>query len=89
MTWSVDGRSLALSPVVEAAAPVVLGDEIRDLGALVARIVIEQLGGSLALAGETLRVGSSGSQRRSVRRGAGGKSGTARCPAAAIERPIV
>ena len=56
VSWSVDGRSLELSPVVEAAAPVVLGDEIRDLGALVARIVIEQLGGSLALDGETLRV---------------------------------
>ena len=56
MTWTVDGRSLALAPVVETAAPVVLGDEIRDLGSLVARIVIEQLGGSLALDGETLRV---------------------------------
>ena len=41
---------------IEAAAPVVLGDEVRDLGSLVARIVIEQLGGSLALDGETLRV---------------------------------
>jgi signal transduction histidine kinase len=56
VTWSVDGRSLALSPVIEAAAPVVLGDEVRDLGSLVARIVIEQLGGSLVLDGETLRV---------------------------------
>jgi len=56
VTWLVDGRSLALTPVLEAAAPVVLGDEIRDLGALVARLVIEQLGGSLALEGETLGV---------------------------------
>ncbi len=56
VTWTVDGRSLALAPVTESAAPVVLGDEIRDLGSLVARIVIEQLGGTLALDGETLRV---------------------------------
>jgi signal transduction histidine kinase len=54
--WIVDGRSLALAPVVEAAAPVVLGEEIRDFGSLVARIVIEQLGGELSLDGETLRV---------------------------------
>ena len=56
VTWLVDGRSLELTPIVETAAPVVLGDEIRDLGALVGRLVIEQLGGSLALEGETLRV---------------------------------
>jgi signal transduction histidine kinase len=56
VTWAVDGRALELSPVVQSAAPVVLGDEIRDLGSLVARIVIERLGGSLSLEGETLRV---------------------------------
>ena len=56
VTWQVDGRTLSLNPVTESAAPVVLGDEVRDLGSLVARIVIEQLGGSLALDGETLRV---------------------------------
>lgn len=56
VTWTVAGRSLSLAPVIEAAAPVVLGAEIRDLGALVARIVIEQLGGSLALDGERLLV---------------------------------
>jgi len=56
VTWTVDGRSLSLAPVVKAAAPVVLGEEIRDLGSLVARSVIEQLGGSLVLEGETLLV---------------------------------
>jgi signal transduction histidine kinase len=54
--WRVDGRELELSPVTAAAAPVVTGEEVRDLGSLVARAVIEALGGSLELAGETLRV---------------------------------
>ena len=56
VTWSVRGRELALSPVRPAAAPVVTGEERRDLGSLVARIVIEALGGSLELSGETLLV---------------------------------
>jgi signal transduction histidine kinase len=56
VTWRVSGRELALAPVTEAAGPVVTGDDLRDLGCLVARLVIEELGGSLALAGETLRV---------------------------------
>jgi signal transduction histidine kinase len=56
VTWSVRGRELALSPVLPAAAPVVTGEEPRDLGSLVARIVIEALGGSLELSGETLLV---------------------------------
>jgi signal transduction histidine kinase len=54
--WTVEGRVLVLSPVTAAAAPVVAGDELRDLGALVARMVLEALGVSLALDGETLRV---------------------------------
>ncbi len=54
--WEVRGRELAPSPVPPAAGPVVLGEEPRDLGSLVARLVIEALGGSLALDGETLLV---------------------------------
>jgi|SRR5690348_15382197 two-component system OmpR family sensor kinase len=56
VTWSVDGRLLELAEVTPDAGPIVHGDEIRDLGALVARRVIEELGGSLELAGTTLRV---------------------------------
>jgi signal transduction histidine kinase len=56
VTWQVDGPVVALSPVTAAAAPVVSGAEVRDLGAVVARDVIEALGGSLELDGETLRV---------------------------------
>jgi signal transduction histidine kinase len=56
VTWTVRGRELDLAPVLPAAAPVVTGESQRDLGCLVARLVIEELGGSLALDGETLRV---------------------------------
>ena len=56
VTWRVRGRELELGPVTPAAAPVVNAEEIRDLGAVVARVVIEELGGSVALDGETLRV---------------------------------
>jgi signal transduction histidine kinase len=56
VTWRVDGRTLELSPVTAAAAPVVTGEAVRDLGSLVARTVIEALGGSVELDGETLRV---------------------------------
>ncbi len=56
VTWRVDARLLELSPVTEAAAPVVAGEQLKDLGALVARLVIEELGGALELDGETLRV---------------------------------
>ena len=54
--WVVRGRELELAPVTPAAAPVVTGEELRDLGSVVGRAVIEALGGSLELAGDTLRV---------------------------------
>ena len=56
VTWRVSGRDLELTPITADAAPVVTGESFRDLGSLVARMVIEELGGSLALDGETLRV---------------------------------
>jgi signal transduction histidine kinase len=54
--WQVDGRELVLTPLDEAAARVVGGDELRDLGALVARLVLERLGGSVAVDSGALRV---------------------------------
>jgi signal transduction histidine kinase len=54
--WSVRGRELELGPVTAAAAPVVTGEQLRDLGSLVALAVIEALGGSVELSGESLRV---------------------------------
>jgi signal transduction histidine kinase len=56
VTWTVAGRALALAPVTASAGPVLMGEEIRDLGSIVARFVIEALGGSVELDGETLRV---------------------------------
>src|SRR5439155_22007864 len=52
----VDGRSLTISPVTPSSAPVVLGEELRDLGAAVAVRVIRALGGSVELDGDTLTV---------------------------------
>jgi signal transduction histidine kinase len=56
VTWRVEGRALALSPVTPDAAPVVTGETIRDLGSLVGRAVIETLGGSCTLEGDIFRV---------------------------------
>src|SRR5689334_13734551 len=56
VTWRVSGRELTLSPVGGDAGAVVTGESPRDLGALVARLAIEHLGGALALSGEELRV---------------------------------
>ena len=56
VTWRVDGRTLTLAPLVGDAAAVVTGESPRDLGALVARLAIEHLGGSIASEGKSLRV---------------------------------
>ena len=52
----VAGTELRVSPVTPASAPVVLGDDLRDLGAAVAARLVARLGGSLAVDGETLVV---------------------------------
>ncbi|HZO96099.1 MAG TPA: histidine kinase dimerization/phospho-acceptor domain-containing protein [Gaiellaceae bacterium] len=56
VTWTVAGRSLALAPLEREAPAVVTGEAPRDLGALVARMVIERLGGGVELAPGELRV---------------------------------
>jgi hypothetical protein len=52
----VDGVEVRLSPVTAASAPVVLGDDLRDLGAAVAVRLVRRLGGSVAIDDETLEV---------------------------------
>lgn len=52
----VAGEELRLGPVTEAAAPVVLGEELRDLGSAVGRMVVEALGGSVGVADTMLVV---------------------------------
>jgi signal transduction histidine kinase len=52
----VDGATLTISPVTSTSGPVLLGDQLRDLGAAVAGLVIRALGGSVELAGDALVV---------------------------------
>jgi signal transduction histidine kinase len=52
----VRGPELALSPVTASSAPVLLGDDLRDLGAAVAGLAIRAQGGSVELDGETLQI---------------------------------
>ena len=53
---SVDGPRVAIAPVVADAAPVVLGEEMKDLGAAVAVRLLRALGGEAALDGQRLVV---------------------------------
>jgi signal transduction histidine kinase len=43
----VNGTELELSPVTRASAPVLLGEELRELGAAAAGVLVRALGGSL------------------------------------------
>ena len=53
---AADGPELRVSPITAASAPVVLGEDMRDLGAAVAVMHVERLGGSVSLGGETLTI---------------------------------
>ena len=52
----VAGSTVTLDPVNEAAAPVIMGESLKDLGAVVALSAIRALGGSVELEGETLLI---------------------------------
>jgi signal transduction histidine kinase len=52
----VDGADIRVSPVTPSSAPVLLGEQLRDLGAAVAGHVIRALGGSVTVEGDALRV---------------------------------
>jgi signal transduction histidine kinase len=52
----VEAGEIRLSPVTPASAPVVLGDDLRDLGAAVAVRLVRRLGGSVEVGAETLRI---------------------------------
>jgi signal transduction histidine kinase len=51
-----DGAELRVSPITPGSAPVVLGEDLRDLGAAVAALHLRRLGGSVTLDGETLTI---------------------------------
>jgi signal transduction histidine kinase len=51
-----DGASLKISPVSDASSAVLLGEDLRDLGAAVAVKLIDALGGSVARDSESVLV---------------------------------
>jgi signal transduction histidine kinase len=55
VTLQVDGTDVRLSPVGQAA-PIVLGEELRDLGAAVAVRTVEALGGSVERANDSVLI---------------------------------
>jgi signal transduction histidine kinase len=58
---TVSGGELAVAPITPASAPVVLGEDLRDLGAAVAVRLLGALGGSVAVEAEVLRIRLPGS----------------------------
>ncbi|HET8893527.1 MAG TPA: histidine kinase dimerization/phospho-acceptor domain-containing protein [Gaiellaceae bacterium] len=50
------GLEIDVSPVTDSSAPVVLGTELRDLGAAVAVRLIETLGGAVTVSSQTLTI---------------------------------
>lgn len=56
VTLDVRGAELELAPVSRTAAPVLLGEELRELSAAAAVALIEALGGSLTMEGERLLI---------------------------------
>jgi signal transduction histidine kinase len=53
---AVDGASLSISPVTQSSAPVLLGESVKELGALAASSLVRALGGSVEVDGERLVV---------------------------------
>ena len=50
------GTEITIAPITSAAAPVVLGEDLKDLGSVVAGRFFAALGATLDLEGETLRI---------------------------------
>jgi len=55
-TVAVDGPRVTIQPVTADAAPIVMGETAKDLGAAVAVRLVQVLGGEVALDGERLTV---------------------------------
>ena len=55
-TVTVDGPRVTIEPVTADAAPIVMGETAKDLGAAVAVRLVQALGGEVALDGERLTV---------------------------------
>jgi signal transduction histidine kinase len=53
---TADGAVVSVSPVLENVAPIIVGEELKDLGAAAARGLVAALGGSLEVVGDRLLV---------------------------------
>jgi signal transduction histidine kinase len=53
---NADGAALAIRPVTASSGPVLLGEDLRDLGAAVAVLLVDALGGSVAMDGDAVVV---------------------------------
>jgi signal transduction histidine kinase len=56
VSYAVDGAELRLTPVAEDVAPILLGENMRDLGAATASRLVRATGGSVAVEGDALAV---------------------------------
>jgi len=56
VTLAVDGAVVALEPVTEAARPILLREQLRDLGAAVAAPIVSALGATIEVQGRRLLV---------------------------------
>jgi signal transduction histidine kinase len=53
---TADGAVIVISPVLENVRPIILGGDLKDLGAAAARRLVEASGGSVELEGDRLLV---------------------------------
>jgi signal transduction histidine kinase len=53
---SADGTTVWVEPVLPSVAPIILGEDLKDFGAVAARRLIEAIGGSVAVEDERLLV---------------------------------
>ena len=54
--FAVEGATVTIAPLLSESAAVVMGDELKDLGAATGGAIIEALGGTLGVDGESLSV---------------------------------
>ena len=57
VTVRVEGPSVSIGPLTEYSAPVVLGEELRELQAAAAVRLVRALGGTIDREGDSLRIG--------------------------------
>jgi signal transduction histidine kinase len=53
---AADGTTVSVEPVIPSVAPIILGEDLKDFGAVAARRLVEAIGGSVAVEGERLLV---------------------------------